>query len=172
MTTELRTASRRRARSDLDPETRLTDDHHESLRLWLRLLTCSNLIESQVRKRLTAQFRTTLPRFDLMAQLERAPHGLKMSELSRRLLVTGGNVTGVTDQLERFGLVVRAEDPDDRRAYRVRLTAEGKRVFAQMAKEHERWIVELFEPMGSREKRELAAMLLRLRVLLRGGGDA
>lgn len=172
MTAELRTASRRRVRSDLDPETRLTGDHHESLRLWLRLLTCSNLIESQVRKRLATQFRTTLPRFDLMAQLERAPHGLKMGELSRRMLVTGGNVTGVTDQLERFGLVVRGEDPDDRRAYRVKLTAEGRRVFAQMAKEHERWIVELFEPMGSREKRDLAAMLLRLRVHLRGGGDA
>ena len=92
-----------KARADIatvaDPESRIHDDHHESLRLWLRLLTCTMLIERRIRARLRERFATTLPRFDLMAQLERHPAGLKMGELSRRLMVTGGNVTAITDQL-------------------------------------------------------------------------
>jgi DNA-binding MarR family transcriptional regulator len=147
-------------------DARLTEDHHESLRLWLRLLTCSNLIESHVRKALAAQFKTTLPRFDLMAQLERAPQGLQMGELSRRMLVTGGNVTGIVDQLEGAGLIVRAADPDDRRAYLVKLTKEGRRLFGQMAAEHESWIVKLFSGMSMREQRTLNESLSRLRAQL------
>jgi DNA-binding MarR family transcriptional regulator len=144
-------------------DSRLTDDHHESLRLWLRLLTCTHLVETQVRKALAREFKTTLPRFDLMAQLERAPQGLQMGELSRRMLVTGGNVTGIVDQLERGGLLVRTEDPADRRAYRVKLTKEGRRLFAQMAAEHETWIVKLFSGIPKREQRALTESLTRLR---------
>jgi DNA-binding MarR family transcriptional regulator len=144
-------------------DTRLTDDHHESLRLWLRLLTCTHLIETHVRKALAKEFKTTLPRFDLMAQLERAPHGLQMGELSRRMLVTGGNVTGIVDQLERSGLLVRTEDPADRRAYLVKLTKEGRRLFGQMAAEHETWIVKLFSGISRREQRALTESLSRLR---------
>jgi DNA-binding MarR family transcriptional regulator len=147
-------------------DARLTDDHHESLRLWLRLLTCSTLIENHVRKALAAQFKTTLPRFDLMAQLERAPQGLQMGELSRRLLVTGGNVTGIVDQLERAGLLVRAEDPADRRAYLVKLTKEGRRQFAQMAAAHETWIEKLFSGLSVREQRTLNESLSSLRAQL------
>lgn len=144
-------------------DSRLTDDHHESLRLWLRLLTCTHLVETQVRKALAKEFKTTLPRFDLMAQLERAPQGLQMGELSRRMLVTGGNVTGIVDQLERGGLLVRTEDPADRRAYRVKLTKEGRRLFGQMAAEHETWIVKLFSGIPKREQRALTESLSRLR---------
>ena len=82
-------------------------DDHSALRIWLRLLTCTQLIERRVRSNLREQFATTLPRFDLMAQLERHAGGLRMNELSQRLMVTGGNVTGITDQLESEGLVVR-----------------------------------------------------------------
>jgi DNA-binding MarR family transcriptional regulator len=144
-------------------DTRLNDDHHESLRLWLRLLTCTQLIETHVRKSLAKEFKTTLPRFDLMAQLERAPHGLQMGELSRRMLVTGGNVTGIVDQLEHGGLLVRTEDPADRRAYLVKLTKEGRRLFGQMAAEHETWIVKLFSGIPKREQRALTESLSRLR---------
>jgi len=147
-------------------DSRLTDDHHESLRLWLRLLTCTHLVETHVRKALAQQFKTTLPRFDLMAQLERAPHGLQMGEISRRMLVTGGNVTGIVDQLERGGLIVRTEDPADRRAYRVKLTKEGRRLFGQMAAEHETWIVKLFSGIPKREQRALHESLSRLRAQL------
>ena len=103
----------------MDAETRVHDDHHVSVRLWLRMLSCTNRIESVVRQNLQANFQTTLPRFDLMAQLERARQGLKMSELSQRLMVTGGNVTGITDGLEKEGLVVREVDAADRRVFRV-----------------------------------------------------
>jgi DNA-binding MarR family transcriptional regulator len=147
-------------------DTRLTDDTHESLRLWLRLLTCTHLIENNVRKALAAQFKTTLPRFDLMAQLERAPQGLQMGELSRRMLVTGGNITGIADQLERAGLIVRTEDPGDRRVYLIKLTKEGRRQFAQMAIEHESWIVRLLAGIPKREQRTLNESLSRLRAHL------
>ena len=99
-----------------DTETRATSDDHQALRLWLRMLACTNLIEGEVRSRLRQQFDITLPRFDLMAQLERVPGGLKMGELSKRMMVTGGNVTGITDQLVAEGLVVREDNPADRRA--------------------------------------------------------
>lgn len=150
----------------LDIETRVTHDHHESLRVWLRLLACTNLIESRVRARLQSRFGTTLPRFDLMAQLERAPQGLKMSELSRRMMVTGGNVTGITDLLEDEGLVVRTDDPDDRRAYRVKLTKEGERLFRRMAAEHEQWVVGMLHGLSVKERTQLGALLRRLKTEL------
>ena len=147
----------------IDAETRVHDDHHLSLRLWLRLLTCTNQIESRIRQSLQSGFETTLPRFDLMAQLERAPGGLKMSELSQRMMVTGGNVTGITDGLEKEGLVVREVDSADRRVFRVRLTAEGKRQFRRMAAEHEQWIIDLFGSLGTKQKRQLTELLGELK---------
>lgn len=155
-----------------DPESRLTDDHHDSLRLWLRLLTCTSLIERHIRVALRERFAMTLPRFDLMAQLERNPQGLKMGELSRRLMVTGGNVTGLTDQLVGEGLVERQAIEGDRRAYAVRLTAKGKRAFDAMAAEHERWIVDLLGGMTTEERDQLYALLGRLKagVLARDPG--
>jgi DNA-binding MarR family transcriptional regulator len=143
----------------VDAETRVHDDHHVSVRLWLRMLSCTNRIESVVRQKLQANFQTTLPRFDLMAQLERARQGLKMSELSQRLMVTGGNVTGITDGLEKEGLVVREVDSADRRVFRVKLTAEGQRQFRRMAADHEQWVIELFDGMSTRHKEQLAELL-------------
>ena len=135
----------------MDMEARGHSEHPEALRLWLRLLTCTQLVEKQVRTQLREQFDTTLPRFDLMAQLERNPEGLKMNELSRRMMVTGGNVTGITDQLVSEGVVERLEVDGDRRAYRVRLTATGRKVFGDMARQHEGWIVAAFEALSPRE---------------------
>src|SRR5256886_15286810 len=120
------------ARTDREAIAR-SDDHGE-LRIWLRLLTCTQLIEKQVRARLRSRFATTLPRFDLMAQLERHREGLKMNELSRLLMVTGGNVTGIVDQLESEGLVERLDEPADRRAFRIRLTRAGERSFGAMVR--------------------------------------
>jgi DNA-binding MarR family transcriptional regulator len=146
-----------------DHETRVTDDHHHSIRLWLRLLTCTNLIESQIRSRLRTAYDTTLPRFDLMAQLERYPDGLKMGELSKRMMVTGGNVTGITDQLVDEGLVVREDNPRDRRAYIVKLTPRGREVFDAMAREHEKWVIGFFEGLGEKEKTLLYGLLAQLK---------
>jgi DNA-binding MarR family transcriptional regulator len=145
------------------PESRLPDDHHGALRLWLRLLTCTLMIERRIRARLRERFDTTLPRFDLMAQLERAPDGLKMSELSRRLMVTGGNVTGLVDPLVAEGLVERLAVPGDRRASAVRLTPRGRATFLAMADAHEQWVIEMMAGVGERERGELAALLARLK---------
>jgi DNA-binding MarR family transcriptional regulator len=142
-----------------DRETASRNDDHQALRLWLRLLTCTQLIEREVRARLRERFDTTLPRFDLMSQLWRYPDGLKMNELSAHLMVTGGNVTGIVDLLEKDGLVERAAEPADRRAYRVRLTRAGRKAFGEMARAHEEWIVELLEGMSRREQADVYKQL-------------
>jgi DNA-binding MarR family transcriptional regulator len=143
----------------MDLEARAHSEHPEALRLWLRLLTCTQLIEKQVRNELRSQFATTLPRFDLMSQLERSPEGLKMNELSRRMMVTGGNVTGITDQLVSEGLVERINVEGDRRAWRVRLTARGRKLFNEMAQQHEDWIVEAFAGLSGKEIAQLHKLL-------------
>ena len=143
----------------MDMEARGHSEHPEALRLWLRLLTCTQLVEKQVRTQLRERFDTTLPRFDLMAQLERNPDGLKMNELSRRMMVTGGNVTGITDQLVAEGAVERLQVDGDRRAYRIRLTARGRKLFDEMASQHEAWIVAAFEALSPREIDSLHKLL-------------
>jgi DNA-binding MarR family transcriptional regulator len=149
----------------MDLEARLQDEsashseHPQELRLWLRLLTCTQLIEQQVRTRLREQFGMTLPRFDLMAQLERSPDGLKMNELSRRMMVTGGNVTGIADQLAAEGLIEREPVEGDRRAFLIRLTKAGRTQFAFMAKAHEGWIVDAFAGMSPAQGIELYTLL-------------
>ena len=144
-----------------DRETIARSDDHRALRIWLRLLTCTQMIERVVRSRLREQFGTTLPRFDLLAQLERHPEGLKMNELSRLLMVTGGNVTAIVDQLEKEGLVERLDEPSDRRAFRIRLTKSGERSFTDMARAHEEWVVELLSGLSRREQDELLRLLAR-----------
>ncbi len=143
----------------MDLEARAHSEHPDALRLWLRLLTCTQLVEKQVRAQLRARFDTTLPRFDLMSQLERAPDGLKMNELSRRMMVTGGNVTGITDQLVAEGLVDRVDVEGDRRAYRVRLTPRGRKLFQEMAVQHEGWIVEAFSSLSQKDIATLHKLL-------------
>jgi DNA-binding MarR family transcriptional regulator len=143
----------------MDMEARAHSEHPEALRLWLRMLTCTQLVEKEVRAQLRERFDTTLPRFDLMAQLERAPEGLKMNELSRRMMVTGGNVTGITDQLAAEGLVDRVDVEGDRRAYRVRLTPKGRKLFHDMAAQHEGWIVEAFAGLNERDISSLYRLL-------------
>jgi len=110
------------------------------LRLWLRLLKSSTLIEDELRRRMRADLSSTLPRFDVMSALARAPDGLKMSEISKRLRVSNGNITGIVDKLTEDGLALRVAVPGDRRANLVRLTAKGQTVFAAHAQWHEAWI--------------------------------
>ena len=143
----------------MDLEARAHSEHPQALRLWLRLLTCAQLIETRVRSELRIQFATTLPRFDLMAQLERAPEGLKMNELSRRMMVTSGNITGITDQLAAEGLVGRIDVLGDRRAYRVQLTDKGRQVFREMARQHADWGVDAFAGLSDKEVATLHKLL-------------
>ena len=155
-----------------DRESRLADDHHESLRLWLRMLTCTLMIERRVRANLRERFAITLARFDFMAQLERHPRGLRMGELTRRLMVTGGNVTGLASQLVDEGLIERLAIPGDRRAHAVRLTAKGKRAFDVMAGEHERWVIGMLAGLPATERARLFALLGTLKANLQSAGPA
>jgi len=157
-----------RVESGMDRETASRTDDHRALRLWLRLLTCSQLIEREVRARLRERFDTTLPRFDLMSQLWRYPGGLKMNQLSRHMMVTGGNVTGIVDPLEQQGLVERAPEPSDRRAFRVRLTRAGRKVFGEMARAHEGWIVELLAGLSRKEHTDIYRLLARVKQVTMG----
>ena len=152
---------------ELDMESRLTDEHHQSLRLWLRMLSCTTRIENEIRSRLRTTFDITLPRFDLMAQLQRHPDGLRMGELSKRMMVTGGNITGITDQLEREQLVVRVQDVKDRRASAVTLTEAGRAAFDEMAAVHERWIEEMLADVAAEDKATMIALLSTMKRSLR-----
>lgn len=151
----------------IDHEARAHADQHAALRLWLRLLSATHLIEQRVRTRLRSDWNTTLPRFDLMAQLERTPDGLKMSELAGRMMVTGGNITAIVDQLEREGLVSRNPVEGDRRAWLIALTPKGRKAFLAMAAEHERWIVEAFAALDERELTELHVLLGKIKAHVR-----
>lgn len=142
-----------------DLETRLVEEDHHSIKLWLRLLTCSSLVESELRSRLREEFDTTLPRFDFLSQLQRAPQGLTMGELSRRMMVSGGNVSGLSTQLVKEGLVSRSTLPEDRRTYMVSLTPVGKKFFAKIAKRHEEWVIELLGDLSLDDVDQLAELL-------------
>ena len=155
--------SRLREARELGHEARVRDNDHAALKLWLRLLTCTTQIEDEVRRRLRAGFNVSLARFDYLAQLYRHG-GLRMRDLSRYLMVTGGNVTGLTDELEREGLVQREISESDRRAVIVRLTPLGRQSFEAMAKQHEQWIVELFAGLEPAIVQRLYKHLGELRV--------
>jgi DNA-binding MarR family transcriptional regulator len=145
-------------------EARAGQEDHLALKLWLRLLACSTQVETEVRQRLRAQFGISLARFDYLAQLHRHADGLRMSTLSRYLMVTGGNVTALTDELEREGMVQRDSDPEDRRSWRLRMTAAGRKAFDRIAREHELWVIELFHGLDTVHKKSLYEDLGRLRV--------
>jgi DNA-binding MarR family transcriptional regulator len=141
----------------LDSETKaveLPDEHGNELRLWLRLLTCTNLIEGEVRARLRE-------RFDLMAQLDKAPDGMTLSDVSKRMMVSNGNVTGLVERLVESGHLDRRTSESDRRVQVIRLTRSGRAEFRRMAAEHQKWISDMFGDLTPRDVRELMRLLAR-----------
>ncbi len=151
----------------LDSETRGHDDHHEALRLWLRMLTCGKLIENQLRCNLREACNSTLPRFDLLAQLERHPHGLTMGDLSKLMMVSGGNVTGIAAQLEKEGLIKRIVALADRRSFQVHITPKGSAAFYKMAQVHETSIASMFSCLNGAEMDQVMETLSTLKQSLR-----
>jgi DNA-binding MarR family transcriptional regulator len=149
---------------ELGHEARAVSTDHATLKLWLRMLACTTQIEAEIRRRLRMHFDISLARFDYMAQLFRHRDGVKMNQLSKQLMVTTGNVTGLTDELQREGHVQRENDPSDRRAWRVRLTPKGRRLFEAMATEHEKWILELLGGLDDKTVQQLHHGLGQLRV--------
>ncbi len=159
----------------LDAETKVAErpaDHEAELRLWLRLLTCTTLIENEIRQRLRAECELTLPRFDLMAQLDRAPNGMTLGELSQRMMVSNGNVTGLVERLVSLNLVERKPAPNDRRAMIVTLTAEGRRTFRSLARTHENWVADIFSGLEPQEIETLMKLLAKTKTSARRAIDA
>jgi DNA-binding MarR family transcriptional regulator len=148
----------------LDSETKaveLPGDHGSELRLWLRLLTCTTLIEGEVRSRLRERFDVTLPRFDLMAQLDKVPEGMTLSDVSKRMMVSNGNVTGLVERLVVSGHLDRRTSANDRRVQVIRLTKAGRAEFRKMAAEHENWIADIFSDLSPKDVRELMRLLAK-----------
>jgi len=153
----------RRSRTRSEPASK------QKLRLWIRLLRASRAIEGELRERLRIEFGVTLPRFDVMAALERKGAGMTMTELSRFLMVSNGNVTGIIDRLVAEGMVVRCAHEGDRRATFVRLTPKGAAQFAAMARAHEGWVCEILAGFSCAETESLIALLGAAGLRLRGG---
>ena len=154
----------------IDAETKaveMPEDHRDELRLWLRLLTCTTLIEGEVRRRLRERFDVTLPRFDLMAQLDKAPGGMSLTDLSKRMMVSNGNLTGLVERLVASGHLARRTSPVDRRAQVVSLTDIGRAEFRAMAAEHERWIAELFGDLTKKDHEDLMRLLAKAKMSAR-----
>ncbi len=154
----------------LDAETKAQEhpaDHKDELRLWLRLLTCTTMTETLIRSRLRERFDVTLPRFDLLAQLARAAEGMTLGDLSRRMMVSNGNVTGLIERLVVDGLVTRTPKPSDRRTVTVSLTDAGRREFEAMAAEHEGWVADAFAGLSTEDIGRLMQLLAKLKESVR-----
>ena len=146
-----------------DYESGINDDDLIDLRVWLRLLTCTHLIERRVRQNLRSRFQTTLPRFDILAQIARSPEGQPMRELSQRLMVTNGNITPLVDRLVEDGLVKREPSPDDRRVQHVKLTKNGRQELGSMIPAHKSWVSDLMQDLDRSQATALHTLLGQLK---------
>lgn len=157
----------------LDIETQVAGpaaEHETELRLWLRLLTCTTLIETGIRRRLRDEFEMTLPRFDLLAQLDRAPtgqDGMTLGELSRRMMVSNGNVTAIVEALREQGLIDRRPSAQDRRTQLVRLTPQGRRAFRKLAAAHADWMAQTFAGLSATDMHQLMSLLAKTKISAR-----
>lgn len=131
----------------------------DTLRLWLRMLSLTNMVEGRLRRNLRTDYEVTLPRFDVMAALYDKPEGSSMGEIARRLLVTNGNVTSIVERLEKEELIHRQQRPEDRRSHVVRLTASGREAFEAMATDLEGWVASMFSGLEAAEVEQLAGLL-------------
>ena len=153
----------------LEPQTRPAPRPHLRLRLWVRLLRAVRPIETELRRRLDREFGVTLPKFDVMAALARREAGMTMTDVSRLLMVSNGNVTGLIGRLVADGMVVRIANEKDRRATFVRLTGRGLRLFAAMAEAHERWVNEILASFSDEQSEAMVGLLDALRTGARVG---
>jgi len=139
------------------------DHSKESLRTWLRLLSCETVIEQHLRTLLRQNFSVTLPQFDVLSELERAGDPLTMSQLSKELMVSNGNVTGVIDRLEKTGFAKRVRAEHDRRVQFIELTSKGRKEFNKMASRHEKWVADLLSDLSMNEMDQLQNLLIKAR---------
>jgi DNA-binding MarR family transcriptional regulator len=153
-------------RLSADLQTTTEEDHKEELRIWLRLFSSTTLIENEIRRRLREQFAFTLPRFDLLAQLDRADDGLSLGEVSRRLMVSAANITSIVEKLMEDGYITRSQSQTDRRAQIIRMTHAGRSAFRTMAKAHSEWITEFLCDLSTEQMAQLNSVLVQLKLAL------
>ena len=135
----------------------------QRVRLWLQMLKAVRHVEGSLRERLRENYAMTLPRFDVMATLHAAPEGMRMSELSKQLVVSNGNVTGVIEKLVSEGLVERENQETDRRAFLVRITPKGKALMDEATAVHRGWIDEIFEEIGEPDIARAISIMMDIR---------
>jgi DNA-binding MarR family transcriptional regulator len=148
------------------PDLRPVGSERLEIRIWLRMLACTTQIENIIKSKLRREFGTSLARFDVLAQLDRFPDGLTMSEVSRHLMVSNGAITGLVDKLVASGFVTREDHEQDKRTVVVRLTEAGRAQFRRMARRHEEWIVSLLGELSREAQTELLRDLTLLKHVL------
>ncbi len=136
----------------------------QNLRLWLKMLDTTNKVEKHIRLRLREEFQTTLPRFDVLAELYRRPNGITMGDLSSMLMVSNGNITGLAARLQKDGMIVKSPMPTDKRTHLLYITRKGKQLFEDMAKSHEKWICELFSNLQNGDVGDLLSILSKTNI--------
>jgi len=144
-----------------------SDDLTEQLsnievRIWIRMLTLHGKVYSRLNRTFLDRFGISLAKFDVLAQLDRFGDDLSQGELSQRLKVTGGNVTGLVRRLVADGLVTRKMSASDRRSFVVRLTPNGRELFRAARDMHDELLRDWF---GDLSPDELAAALASLNLL-------
>ena len=163
------TTTPQRGRPDTVPPSRRSSPPESAsavnVSLWVRLLESHNLMLGEVRRLLADD--CTMPRFDLLANLERED-GQTLAALSRRMLVTAGNLTGLVDRAERDGVVERRADPSDRRLSRVYLTTKGRELITSLLPKHATHITHLLAGMDGNDRKDLRRLLGKLRDSLVG----
>ena len=147
----------------MSAEPAIADADKDRLRFWYRAYSAVSAVEREISARLRERFGASLARFDLMAHLFAAPDGLTMGQLTRKLLVSGGNTTGLVERLAREGRAVREVDDHDRRVYRVALTGRGRALFQDMAEEHEAWVNEILGDLDPQDMTRATSLLARVR---------
>jgi DNA-binding MarR family transcriptional regulator len=136
----------------------------DAVRAWVRILAVQKRGLSAIRDDLDGEI--TLPRFDLLSNLVRSD-GQTLASLSRSMLVTAGNLTGLVDRAARDGLVERRADPADRRAWRVHLTPKGLRAFRDAERRHATRVAKLFDGLTRSELTTLLRLLDKVRAAFR-----
>ncbi len=113
-------------------------------------------------RRVLETFGVTISQYALVMLLN-TTEGTRLTTLSRRLLLSKSTITRLVDQLEPMGLVRRIDDPEDRRAQRVSLTAAGADYRQMVERAHSISLAERFGVLTEAEQAQFVALLSKLR---------
>lgn len=135
-------------------------------RAWLGLVRCFSSIERVLMRRLSDEFNSSLPRYDVLTALALAPEALTMGELASMLMVTKGNITGVVARLKKEGLVRKAASETDRRVQSVTMTKKGRELWGAMHAHYDRTVAEVLSGQSREDLRALTQVLEATRLAI------